>query len=81
MALSRSKKLSALLKRITSKHIGEFYSLNCLFSFRTKNKLEPPKKVFKNKNFNGAVIHSDDTKILEINQYRKSDKIYDSCRS
>ena len=49
MALSRSKKLSALLKRITSKHIGEFYSLNCLFSFRTKNKLEPPKKVFKTK--------------------------------
>ena len=31
------KKLSALLKRITSKHYGDFYCLNCLLSFRTKN--------------------------------------------
>ena len=27
------KKLSALLREITSKHYGDFYRLNCLYSF------------------------------------------------
>ena len=35
MTLSCCKKLSALLKGITSKHDGDFYSLNC-FSFPTE---------------------------------------------
>ena len=34
------KILSAGLIGITSKHKFDFYSLNCLNSFRTKNKLE-----------------------------------------
>ena len=34
------KKLSALLRGITSKHISDFYCLHCLHSFRTKNRLE-----------------------------------------
>ena len=34
------KKLSALLRGITSKHVGDFYCLNCLHSFRTKPQLE-----------------------------------------
>ena len=38
MALSWSKKISALLHGIASKHKGDFYSLNCHHSFRTKNK-------------------------------------------
>ena len=33
------KKLSALLRGITSKNNGDFDCLNCLHSFRTKNKL------------------------------------------
>ena len=32
------KKLSALLRGITSKHKGDFYCLNCSHSFRTENK-------------------------------------------
>ena len=28
------KKLSALLRGVTSKHYGDFYCLNCLHSFR-----------------------------------------------
>ena len=40
LALPCSKKLSALLRRITSKHKADFYCLNCLHAFRTKNKLE-----------------------------------------
>ena len=42
------KKLSALLRVITSEHYGDFYCLNCLHSFRTKNKLELHKKVCEN---------------------------------
>ena len=38
------KKLSALLRGITSKSNGDFYCLNCLHSFRTKNKLELHKR-------------------------------------
>ena len=34
------KKLSALFRKITSKHEGDLYCLNCSHSFRTKNKLK-----------------------------------------
>ena len=34
------KKLSVLFRRITSNHVGDFYCLNCLDSFSTKNKLK-----------------------------------------
>ena len=34
------KRLSALLKGITSKHDGGFYCLNCLYSFRAENALK-----------------------------------------
>ena len=74
-ALSCSKKLSALLRGITSKNNDGFYFLNCLHSFRTKNKLEPHKKVCEKKNFCNIVLPSEDTEILELNQYQKSDKV------
>ena len=45
------KKLSASLRGITSKHHGDFYCLNCLYSFTTENKLELHKKVCENKDF------------------------------
>ena len=34
------KKLSTLLRGITSKHHDDFYCLNCFHSFRTENKLK-----------------------------------------
>ena len=34
------KSLSALLKEITSKHDGDFCCLNCLHSYRTKDRLK-----------------------------------------
>ena len=40
------KRLSALLRGITSKHYGDF-CLNCLHSFATENKLESQKKYVK----------------------------------
>ena len=60
------KELSTLLRGITLKHHDDFYCLNCLHSFRTKNKLKFHEKVCKNK-------EKDD--ILEFNQYMKSDKM------
>ena len=75
MALFCSKKkLSTLLRGITSKNNGEFYYLNYLYSFKTKTKLESHKKACENKDFRNVVMTSEDTKILEFNQYQKSDK-------
>ena len=68
------KKLSGLLSGITSKHYSEFYCLNCLHSFRTKNKIESHRKVCENKNFCNEIILSEGNKILEFNQYQKPDK-------
>ena len=45
------KKLSALLRRITSKHHGSFYCLNCLYYFGTEKKLDHIKKYVKIKIF------------------------------
>ena len=61
------KKSSTLLRSVTSKNNSDFYCLNCLYSFRTENKLESHKKVCKNKGFCCVVISSEDTKILEFN--------------
>ena len=45
------KKLSTVLRRITSKHHGDFCCFNYLHSFRTENKLKSHEKVWKNKDF------------------------------
>ena len=74
MGSSCSKKWSELLRGITSKNNGDFFCLNCLHSFRTKNKLELYKNVGENKDFCNVIMPSQDTKMLEFNQYQKSDK-------
>ena len=66
MSLSCSKKLSALLIGIILKHKSNFYSLNCLHLFRTKNKIESHKKLCENKDFCNIVMPSEDNKILEF---------------
>ena len=63
MALYFIKELRALLRRITSKHHGDFYCLNCLYSFRTKNECEFNKNLRENKDFCNIVMPSEDTKI------------------
>ena len=68
------KKLSALLRGITSKHYGDLYCLNCLHSFRTENKLESHKRVCENKGFCNIIMPSEDTEILQFDQYQKLDK-------
>ena len=64
----------ALLREITSKHYGNYYSLNCVRSFRTKNKLRSYRRVCETEDFCDTIMASEDTKILELNQYQKSDK-------
>ena len=66
------KTLPALLGQIT-KHRGDFYCLNCFHSFAGKNKLQSHKRVCENKDFCNMIIPSEDTKIIELNQYQKSD--------
>ena len=68
MALSCSKKTISIVKRNNIKNNSDFYCLNCLHSFRTKAKLESDTEFCKVK------ILSADTKILEFNQYQKSDE-------
>ena len=58
----------------TSKYNGDYYCLNCLHSLRTKNKLKLHIKACENKYFCNFVMPSEDTKILEFIQYRKSGK-------
>ena len=69
------KKLSALLHRITSKNKDYYCCLNCLHSFRTKNKLKSHEKVCKNKDFCVILMPSEKDSILEFNQCMKSDKM------
>ena len=73
MGLSCSKKLSALLRRITSKHYGDFYCLVCLHFFATEKNLNHI-KICENKDFCNAIMPSEVTKILQIDQYQKPDK-------
>ena len=58
------KELLALLKEILLKRDGDFYCLNCLYSFRTKNRFESHKKVCENKYFRGVTMPFHDTKII-----------------
>ena len=49
--------------------------MNLLHSFAKENKCEFHKRVCENKGFcNVVVIFSENSKILEFNEYRKSDK-------
>ena len=56
MEKNTSKKLSVLLRGITSKYHNDFYCLNCIHSFATKNERESYKKLSENKVFCHVVI-------------------------
>ena len=72
MALSYCKKLSALLRRITSKNDGDFYYLNCLHSYRTKNKLKRHENVCKDHDCCCLEMPNESNKIFIM------EKIYES---
>ena len=73
--IRQQKKLSTLIKEVTSKYHGNFYCFNCLHSFRTENRLKSRENVSENKDFCGIVTPSEKDNVLEFNQCVKSDKI------
>ena len=69
------KKLSALFRGITSKHVGDFYCLNCFHSYCTKDKLKKHENVCENHDYCYVEIPKEDNKILKYNHGNKSMKI------
>ena len=66
------KSLSALLRRITSKHDGDFYCLNCFHAYTTKDKLKKHERVCKNHDYCYVKMPEEDSKILKYNHGEKS---------
>ena len=68
------KSLSALFKGITSKHVGDFYCLNCQHLFRTENKLKYHKNVCENHAYCYIGITEKYNEILKYDHEEKSMK-------
>ena len=68
------KKLSALIRGITSTNNGDFYCLNCLHSYRTKDRLKKHKNVCKDHDYCDVEIPDKDN-ILKYNRGEKSMKV------
>ena len=75
MALSCCvEKFSALLGGITSNHVGDFYCLNCLHSYRTEDKLKKRENICRNKGYCYIEMPKEDNKVLKYNHGEKSVK-------
>ena len=74
MALSCCKKLSALLRGITSNNNGDFYCLNCFHSYSTNDKLKKHKDVRENHDYCYIEMAKEDNKVLKYNHGEKSIK-------
>ena len=68
------QKIYALLRGITSKQYRNFHCLNYLCLYKTKSKLDSHEKVYGNNKFFDVLMPFEDTKILEVNEYRIFDK-------
>ena len=62
------KNLPGLLRGITSNHQGNFYCLNCLRSYRTRNKFEVHKKICENHDYCNIEMPTNDNNIIKYNQ-------------
>ena len=65
------KSLSKLLRQITSNHNGNFYCLNCLHSYRTKEKLKKHEKVSNNHDYCYVKMPKEYEKNIKIQSKRK----------
>ena len=75
MALFSSKKLSGLLRGITSNHKEDSYCLNCFCAYSTKNKLEEHKKICENNKYFNVEMLTKDNNTIKYNQGEKSIKL------
>ena len=62
------KRLSGLLKGVTSNNNGDFYCLNCFCIYRTKDKLELHKNVCENRDYCQVEMPNKDNNTIEFNQ-------------
>ena len=62
------KRLSGLLRGVTSNNNNDFYGLNCFYSHRTKNKLDLHKKVCENRYYCQVEMPNKDNNTIEFNQ-------------
>ena len=69
------KKLSGLLRRITSKYEGGYYCLNCFHACSTKDKLKKHKDVCENHNYRYSEMPKKVNKVLKYNHEQKSMKV------
>ena len=69
------KGLSALLRGIKSKYEGDFYCLNFVYLFRTKNKLKKQQNVCENHDYCYVEMPKKDNKMLKYNHGEKSMKV------
>ena len=71
----KSQKLAKFLKEHQKLNLLQInVCLNCLHSFRTKDKPKSHKQVCENKDFCNVMMLSEVTKMLEFTKYQKSDK-------
>ena len=69
------KKLPPLLRGITSKHVGDFYCLNCFHSYITKVILKKHKELFEYHDYCYVEMPKEDNKISKYNHGEKSMKV------
>ena len=69
------KSLSALFRGITSKHVEDFYCLNCFHSYKTENKLKKHEKVCNDDDYCYGEMPNEDYKILKYNYGKNSLKL------
>ena len=68
------KKLSALLRGVTSKHDWDFFCLTCFDSYSTKYKFKNHYNICKDHNYCYSEIANEDNKILKYNHGEESMK-------
>ena len=68
------KSLSALLRGVSSKHVGYFYYLSCFHLYTTKNKLKKHEKVSNDHDCCYVEMPNEDNKILKYNHREKAMK-------
>ena len=69
------KRISVLLRGITSRHNGDFYCLNCFHSYTTENKLRKHEKICNDHDFCFLKMPDDDHKIFKNVPEKKALKV------
>ena len=66
------KRISGLLRGITSRHNGDFYCLNCFHSYTTEKKLRKHERICMDHDFRHLKMPDEDNKILKYISGEKS---------